>query len=111
MGCKILGVGILVVDIPLKPIFKANAINFNIQLQRPNAGRNLFPDWSVAGDSFSNGIPDMSLEMRQGWVLSDHQMCKLLGSEVGVVDVPAELLFISLAVQLQVEVDGNENLF
>ena len=38
-------------------------------------------------------------------------MCKLLGSEVGVVDVPAELLFISLAVQLQVEVDGNQNLF
>ena len=52
----------------------------------------------------------MSLEMRQGLILSDHQMCELLGGKVWIVYIPAELLFISLAIKLQIKVDGNENL-
>ena len=45
--------------------------------------------------------------MGQGGVLGNAEMRKLLGSEVGVVDVPTKLLLVFFAIQLEVEMDRN----
>jgi hypothetical protein len=37
-------------------------------------------------------------------------MCVLLGSKVGLVDVPAKLLLVSFALELKVEMNWNQNL-
>ena len=52
----------------------------------------------------------MSLEVSQGRIFCDDQMSKLFWSEVWIIDIPAKLLFVSLSLQLQVEMNGYQRL-
>lgn len=52
---------------------------------------------SIAADCLPDGVPDLCFEMGQRGVLADKKMCELLRCERRVIDVPAELLLVSLA--------------
>lgn len=110
LECKILRISRFVIDVPVEAVFKADVVDFDVQLEGPYAASLQRLVGAVARYCLPDGVLDLALEVGQSRVLRDDQMGELLRSEVGVIDIPAELLLVPFALQLQIEMNRDQDL-